>query len=148
LQRLFDIDLTRASCRYRSILLRGCCGVAIKSISILCAIIVTTSTAALAEDTRPSRTETFQVDVYLCETPEYAIKFTVVAARVEKEEDANATVDQAFNGEVCKKYSGLASVEKRVRAVEDGLTYQLTAFRLADNNKIAWMAEPDVSTQP
>lgn len=120
----------------------------VKAIMITCAIIMIAAPAVLAADTQNSDKESFHVNAYLCETPEYAIKFAMVASRVDQDEEASAIVGKAFNGEVCGKYIGFASVEKRETVIEDGIAYTLIALRFREDGKVAWAAEPDVSAEP
>jgi hypothetical protein len=122
--------------------------VAVKSTMIVCAITMIATSAVLAADAGNSDKEAFHVNAYLCETPEYAIKFAMVASRVDQDEEASAIVGKAFNGEVCGKYIGFASVEKREKVIEDGIAYTLIALRFREDNRVAWTAEPDASSAP
>jgi hypothetical protein len=111
---------------------------------IVCAAIMIAAPAVLAADSQTSRAESFHVNAYLCETPEYAIKFAMVASRVDQDEEASAIVGKAFNREVCGKYIGFASVEKKDKVVEDGIAYTLIALRFKEDDRVAWTAEPDL----
>jgi hypothetical protein len=119
--------------------------VAVKALIITCATLMIAAPAVSAAETRSSGKESFHVNAYLCQTAEYAIKFAAVASRVDQEEEASAIVGKAFNGEVCGKYIGFASVEKREIIVEDGIPYILLALRFKEDNRLAWTAEPDVT---
>ena len=119
---------------------------AIKSFMIICATMTIAAPAALAADTEKSDKEFFHVNAFLCKTPEYAIKFAMVASRVDQDEEASAIVGKAFNGEVCGKYIGFASVDERQTVFEDGIPYKLIALRFKEDNKVAWEAEPDYSS--
>ncbi len=108
---------------------------------IVAAVIALTLPTVLAGTEKTQDAGPFEVDRYLCESPEYAMDFASAVAGNAEEEYAKDIVGKIAKREVCGRYTGVAFIQDQKTVVSGGFMYRLTALRFREDQRVAWAAE-------